>query len=672
MSGFGTKPFTGCAVVVASVALSWASPATAAPRTAPEPADRGSGIELSDSDLRGAVADAARERPISDELTVVDDSVVVEVLFGERGGAEVRAAILEAGGDPGQAVPGEVIQSEVPFDSLEELEADPRVGSLRVPLEYDEPADGGAQVEFDPSTAGAFAGEQIAKTGADTWHAAGITGQGVKVGVIDAFNLPDYSAGVAAGEFPAAQGTFCLDVGVACNIWAGGTGHGLGVLEALADMAPSAQIYLADVTTVADAQAAINYFASNGVRVVTRSQTGRYDGPGNGTGPIAAVVNSAVAQGMTYFNSGGNGAGRNGAMGSYWRGTFSDPDLDGWLNFNGSDEYLYWTCSFQNGLRWTDWEEGSQSTDYDLYVYNSAFAQTDFSINAQGGGGSAQPLELATGCTTTDSYVRVYRYATNGGDTDDTLEFMTNGARVEYFSNPGSAGGPMADTASPGALSVGAVDPALGTTIARYSSEGPTNDGRIKPDISAAACLESLTYSPDCFNGTSSAAPVAAGAAALILSGDGATTPAEVKSFLLDRSTIDRGIPGSDNLYGRGELSLPPTSALDRVPPTAQALASKGKQGKRAKLKYIAADNSGLAEETLTVLRRGRTLATLQGELDSSTGATYTVRWRVPKRVKGILSFCVTAVDPNANASSESCARLKIKKKKKKKRKRRR
>ena len=141
-----------------------------------------------------------------------------------------------------------------------------------------------------------------------------------------------------------------------------------------------------------------------------------------------------------------------------------------------------------------------------------------------------------------------------------------------------------------------------------------------------------------------------------------------MKSFLLDRSTIDRGVPGPDNLYGRGELSLPPTSALDRVPPVAQALASKGKQGKRAKLKYTAADNSGLAEETITVLRRGRTLATLQGELDSSTGATYTVRWRVPKRVKGILSFCVTAVDPNANASPESCARLKIKKKKKKRR----
>ena len=668
MSGFGVRPVAGCAAAVASAIWLSMAPA-AAGRPAPEPADRPAAVELSDTELREAVADAARGRAVSDELTVVGgDSVVVEVLFADRGGAAAREAIRSAGGDPGQAVPGELIQSEVPLDSLAELEADPRVLFVRAPLDYSEPAEAEVKLELDPARAGAFAGEQIAKTGADVWHAAGITGQGVKVGIIDGFNLPDYNAGVAAGEFPAVQGTFCLNNGVACNIWGGGTGHGLGVAEAVADMAPSAQLYLADVTTAGDAQAAVNYFAANGVRVVTRSQTGRYDGPGNGTGPIAAVIDSAVAQGMTYFNSAGNGAGRNGALGSYWRGTFSDPDMDGWLNFSGGDEYLYWTCSFQNGLRWNDWGEGAQSTDYDLYVYNSAFTQTDSSLDVQGGGGSAPPLELATGCTTADSYIRIFRFATNGGDTNDTLEFMTNGAQVEYFSNPHSAGGPMSDTSNPGALSIGAVDPALGITVARYSSEGPTNDGRIKPDMSAAACLRSLTYSPACFNGTSSSTPVAAGAAALILSGDGATTPAEVKSFLLDRSTVDRGIPGPDNLYGRGELLLPPTGALDRVPPVVQALASKGKQGRMATLRYTASDNSGLSQETIAVLRRGRTLATLQSELGDSTGGTYAVRWGVPRRVKGILSFCVTAADPNGNASAQSCARLKIKKKKKRRR----
>ena len=45
----------------------------------------------------------------------------------------------------------------------------------------------------------------------------------------------------------------------------------------------------------------------------------------------------------------------------------------------------------------------------------------------------------------------------------------------------------------------------------------PTNDGRIKPDVSAPSCVASTVYSPMCFNGTSAASPTAAGMAALLL-----------------------------------------------------------------------------------------------------------------------------------------------------------
>ena len=65
--------------------------------------------------------------------------------------------------------------------------------------------------------------------------------------------------------------------------------------------------------TAPDTQAALNYFASQGVKIVTRSETGRYDGPGNGTGPIASVIeNSAVGPGMFYLNSAGNPPGATG------------------------------------------------------------------------------------------------------------------------------------------------------------------------------------------------------------------------------------------------------------------------------------------------------------------------------------------------------------------------
>ena len=54
------------------------------------------------------------------------------------------------------------------------------------------------------------------------------------------------------------------------------------------------------------------------------------------------------------------------------------------------------------------------------------------------------------------------------------------------------------------------------TSVAAYSSQGPTNDGRIKPDIAAPSCVPSTIYGP-CFAGTSASSPAAAGVAALLL-----------------------------------------------------------------------------------------------------------------------------------------------------------
>ena len=65
--------------------------------------------------------------------------------------------------------------------------------------------------------------------------------------------------------------------------------------------------------------------------------------------------------------------------------------------------------------------------------------------------------------------------------------------------------------------------------IAFYSSQGPTNDGRIKPDLSAPSCVGSTIYRP-CFNGTSAASPAAAGMAALLL-GQGLAGPGMPLAF---------------------------------------------------------------------------------------------------------------------------------------------
>ena len=82
---------------------------------------------------------------------------------------------------------------------------------------------------------------------------------------------------------------------------------------------------------------------------------------------------------------------------------------------------------------------------------------------------------------------------------------------------------------------------------------------------------------PRLFNGTSSATPVTAGAAALALSGGAANSPQSLKSFLIS-STVDRGAGGPDNIYGAGELSLPnpPSQAGERRWWTPCAAAANG------------------------------------------------------------------------------------------------
>ncbi len=104
-------------------------------------------------------------------------------------------------------------------------------------------------------------------------------------------------------------------------------------------------------------------------------------------------------------------------------------------------------------------------------------------------------------------------------------------------------------------LSVGAVN--QNGNIASFSSKGPTADGRIKPEIVAMGTgvyttrintLGSYTYT----QGTSFATPIAAGAAALLLSTHPQITPKDLINIV--KSTSSRG-NNPDNAYGWGIMN---------------------------------------------------------------------------------------------------------------------
>ena len=145
----------------------------------------------------------------------------------------------------------------------------------------------------------------------------------------------------------------------------------------------------------------------------------------------------------------------------------------------------------------------------------------------------------------------------------------SNWSNWEHNTWTGSISNP-AESANPGMLAVGAAHWDSGS-IESYSSRGPTPDGRIKPDVVAAACGETHVYSqslhPD-FCGTSQAAPHVAGMAALVRERFSGYTPAQVVSYLKENAQQRISSPDPNNTWGHGFIALPPVADTHQPPAT--------------------------------------------------------------------------------------------------------
>ena len=381
----------------------------------------------------------------------------------------------------------------------------------------------------------------VAAIGATAFHTAGIRGSGSKVAIID-LGFSGLAQAQARGDLPySVVQNDLTGTGLATGIT-----HGTAVAEIVYDIAPDADLYLIKIADEVDLDLAVTYCLTQGIDIINHSlgwyNTNFYDG----TGTIADIAQRAVSGGILWINAAGN------AAENHWEGTFTDGNSDGWLDQNvtfyataGSPVILF--------LTWNEWPQAA--TDYDVYLFDPSSTLVASSTKHQTG--TEEPTESIQ-ITATVSGLYTIRIQGTG---TRSLELFNLYQSVSPLIAASSI---LAPANAANVIAVGAVDHALYLTgpIQPYSSQGPSNDGRTKPDLVAPDNVATGTspYAP--FPGTSGAAPHAAGAAALLLS----QTPG-LSEFALRAQLLSQTVAmGSANIYGHGRLVLQAPAGANLAP----------------------------------------------------------------------------------------------------------
>lgn len=438
-----------------------------------------------------------------------------------------------------EATSRNLVQSVVPLYALQDLAYYSSVKYLRLPKK---------PIPFVVS-------EGVEKTGADLWQNTipYRMSENVKVCILDvgfsgyqALLGTELPSSVTVRSFRSDGDLFVSEHGTACA-------------EVVHDMAPDAEILLVNFGTDVEHRNAVNWIIDQDVDIISCSVGWFNIGAGDGTGPICEDVKNAHDSGIIWISAAGNNAD------THWEASFRNPDLDDWCNFEdpGDPEYEYYGFNVVAGnvysvfLSWDDWGtwngsnySGSEGNDYDLYLYDSGLFVLASSNNDQTTGAPPTETVSFTAIETGVQYIRVFKWFTTR---DCQLELFfsdIDSLDSQYHEPSGSLAIP---SDSPYAVAVGATYWS-DDSYEPYSAQGPTNDGRVKPDFSAPVGVLSSTYGPAGFFGTSAATPHVSGAIAL-LKGKMPYTLDEIKEILEARAE-DLGSAGKDNIFGHGRLNL--------------------------------------------------------------------------------------------------------------------
>lgn len=378
------------------------------------------------------------------------------------------------------------------------------------------------------SPATAVVSQGTFRMGADAAWARGIDGSATRVAVLDP-GFGGLDASIAAGELPPRgamqEKSFDPVNGLEGRDNLGApTQHGTRMAEIVHDVAPGARLVLVNYADIAGFLQAVEWIAANGIPVVSHSNS-ILGGPFDGTGPLARAVDSAAARGVLWVNSAGNFAER------HWRGVPSPTGTEVPIAPQPGQ-----TIAF--GVGWN-----AAGVDAVLVVQRQQPDGAWVDVARSDATRRTPPVTVDGGAW------RVLVIRTAGGDAPVNLFSRTVGFGA--FAVPDGSVATPGDAA--GALSVGAV-PWQGTDPERYSSRGPTQDGRSKPDLVGPTYVTANPLFPGTA-GTSASTAHVAGAVALIRHERLASgQPVDVPSLRADvvRRARDLGVRGPDAATGAG------------------------------------------------------------------------------------------------------------------------
>jgi subtilisin family serine protease len=486
----------------------------------------------------------------------------------------------------------------------------------------------------EPAAAAGRVSQGVYRMGADALWKRGFHGEGQTVAILDQ-GFGKLGESIAAGVLPprSAMVTRSFDRRFGLdgrNVVEQPTDHGVRVAEIVHSVAPRARLVLVNYHTIGEFIDAVDWIGTQRIPIVNHSNS-FLTPPYNDRGDMARAVNRAARRGVLWVNSAGNFGLR------HWAGLFVDRDGDRLADFGGVEGIPIAVAPGDPLFMVLSWPPGFAS--YELHAQH----------REPGGAWRSVAVARPEGYRATLSY-----RARVGGAW--RMAIVTRGGRpgpVKLFSRTVSLGRfavlgrsiPTTGDAN-GSLTVAAAT-WDNDRLAQYSSNGPTDDGRPKPDLTGPTDVTVNPRYPR-VAGTSTAAPHVAGGAALVRqlrqSRHLDVSPGAMVRFLTTRA-LDLGARGPDPGYGAGRVRVDTIAprVVVQVEPRGPRRVVRVRAGARPTVRVTVIDDGHISG--VRILEGLRLLA---------TGSGFRFRWRGPRFSRGRHLLTVQSNDLAGNSGRTS------------------